>query len=133
MTSKEHAEGLIRYFEMINKHYPAEKWRLGAETSKEWLRLIDSEAVSEPEVVSLLGITDQNKSKGSGWTDLAMGINRWARAKGFRGIWLVATYSMEDVRKWVAERKNSPEDLEKFRLGLIKYGVRPDEMEQLGF
>lgn len=131
--SKEHAKSLIRYFEMINERTPAEKWRLGAETAREWLRLIDSEVVSEPEVISLLGIADQNKGKGSGWTDLAMGVNWWARAKGFRGIWLVATLSLEDIRSCVAERKNSPEDLEKLRLGLIKNGVRPDEMKELGF
>ena len=84
MTLKEHAEALIGYFGRCANETPNEKvWQLGQDAANEWLRLINASTVSQAEAAGLIAIVDENKSSGSGWFDLALGVSHWAKSNGF--------------------------------------------------
>lgn len=83
-TYKERAEFLINYFERVSKEYPQERWNLGIDIAKQWLRLLTTDTkLSIEEITAFINSVDQNKDKGSGWFDLALGVGSWAKANGF--------------------------------------------------
>jgi hypothetical protein len=86
MESKEHALQLIKYFERIasqNENENREVWLKGFNTAQEWVRLIDSESVSQVEVSRFMGVVHANRYRTSAWHDLALGTYHWASTKGF--------------------------------------------------
>lgn len=83
MTPKEHTETLIGYFDWVNTQYPNDKWGLGRDAARKWLKLINASSVSQAEVADLIAVIDKNKYEGSGWFDLASGVSFWATTNGF--------------------------------------------------
>jgi hypothetical protein len=84
MKPEQHATTLVRYFERCAAETPSdERWQLGTEMSKEWLRLINAERATPEEVEALSRVVDVYKNSGSGWFDLACGISHWAISNGF--------------------------------------------------
>ncbi len=84
MESREHAERLVKYFERIaSENENREVWQKGLTTAQEWLRLIDSENISQEELSNFIRVIHANKSRTSGWYDLASGAYHWAHSKGF--------------------------------------------------
>lgn len=81
---KEHAEALMGYFAECASETPdAKVWQLGHDTAIEWLRLITASTISQIVVANLIAIVDENKFRGSGWFDLALGVSHWVKSKGF--------------------------------------------------
>jgi hypothetical protein len=83
MESREHAENLVRYFERIIREYgDGEVWQKGLKTAQDWLRLIDTENLSEKELSTFTRVVHANRYRTSGWHDLALGSYFWAVSKG---------------------------------------------------
>lgn len=83
-TYKDRAEFLIKYFEWVNREYPQNQWQTGTEIARQWLKLLNTDTkLSVEEVTAFIDTVDQNKDRGSGWFDLALGVGSWARANEF--------------------------------------------------
>lgn len=83
MEPREHAESLVKYFERIaSQNENREVWLKGFTTAQEWLRLIDSENVSQEELSAFIGIVHANRYRTSGWHDLSLGAYHWVTSKG---------------------------------------------------
>jgi hypothetical protein len=84
ITPEEHAAALIGYFDRCAAETPGDnKWQLGAEMAREWLRLIKVKKAAPEEVAALIKIVDTYARSGSGWFDLACGVSDWATSNGF--------------------------------------------------
>jgi DNA-binding response OmpR family regulator len=81
-----HAEMMIRNYDRLYAKFRKYKFKLGAETAQEWLRLIDAGSVSESEVAALVAIVTQGRWSGPRWFGLAHYISRWAGSLGFPGV-----------------------------------------------
>jgi hypothetical protein len=83
MESREHAERLVKYFGRIaSENKDREVWQKGLSTAQEWLRLIDSEIVSQIELSTFIGVVHANRYRTTGWNDLASGAYHWVLSKG---------------------------------------------------
>jgi hypothetical protein len=83
MEAREHADRLVKYFERrVHENEGGEVWQKGLNTAEEWLRLIDSENVSQSELSVFLGVVHANRYRTSGWNDLAAGAYHWVLSKG---------------------------------------------------
>ena len=56
MKSREHAENLVKYFERIAREEDQEVWWKGLSTAQEWLRLIDTENLSQAELSTFIDV-----------------------------------------------------------------------------
>ena len=82
LEAREHAEKLVKYFEMIIRKYnDLEVWRKGLTTAQEWLRLINADNVSSDELSAFIGVVHANWDKSSGWLNLAGGAYQWVRTR----------------------------------------------------
>ncbi len=76
------AEQLLRYFEGVDREYPGEHWRNGAEMCRRWLSLTGVPRVSQSEVDDFITRLEAERSPGSGWIDLDLQFRHWARSRG---------------------------------------------------
>jgi hypothetical protein len=59
----------------------------GAECAREWTALIDAEpSPSRDRVTALLARVASRRDVGSGWIDLQLGVNSWARRIGYKSV-----------------------------------------------
>lgn len=79
----EGAEDFLRYFEGVNRQYPGEHWRNGAEMSRRWLALLAGEP-TQADIDEFVARLEAEPNYGSGWLDLGMQFRSWARQCGFR-------------------------------------------------
>ena len=77
------ANELLQYFEGVNREYPGEHWRNGAEMCRRWLLLADVPGVSQVDIDAFVARLRSEPNPGSGWTDLGMQFKYWARTRGF--------------------------------------------------
>ncbi len=81
-TATPFAKWLIMYFERLNASTPKNTWELGAQTAREWVRLIEG-APSAEEISSLMGIVQLNRRRSTAWDQMAWGVYDWAERKGY--------------------------------------------------
>ena len=77
---------MIRYFDRVYAKFPKYKFKLGAETVREWVRLVEKGVVSESEVSALMATVTRGRWWGTGWLGLALGVSNWAGSLGFPGV-----------------------------------------------
>jgi len=98
LEAREHAEKLVKYFEMIiGKYNDLEVWQKGLTTAQEWLRLINAANASSVELSAFIGVVHANWDRSSGWWDLAGGAYHWVRKIGFTVAPPEVFFSHEDV------------------------------------
>jgi dTDP-4-dehydrorhamnose reductase len=85
MTSREHAEELVKYFDRLSKRHPKdEEYSLGLTLAERWLALIDAPKPDPVLVAALLKDVDTAEARedaGSGIADLSLSAHAWARAQ----------------------------------------------------
>lgn len=77
------AEKLLRYFESIDREYPGEHWRNGAEMCRRWLQLL-ADGATQTDIDQFVARLESEPGSGSGWLDLGMQFRHWARSQGFK-------------------------------------------------
>ena len=85
-STKDRAEGYIRYFDLVNARHRKYRWKLGSETAREWVRLMSADAVSEAEVAALTETLARYRWCGTIFCDLAHQVSSWACSLGFPGV-----------------------------------------------
>ena len=84
---RKHAEEIIQYFDesvqecLDNPDYKIEVWQKGLDTAREWLRLIDTEKVTQNELLSFLGVVHANRYRTSMWFSFAELAYDWVSSK----------------------------------------------------
>jgi len=85
-STKDRAEGYIRYFDLVYARHHKYRWKSGAETAREWVRLMSSDVVSEAEMAVLVDTVARRRWWGTIWCDLADKVSAWACSLGFPGV-----------------------------------------------
>jgi hypothetical protein len=86
VTPLEHANILVRHFEQYNREDPtSEAWSSGLETAWEWLRLVETQDLKDPNVSALVRMIENGVRKylSLGWFDMALGVYSWCKELGF--------------------------------------------------
>jgi len=77
------AAELLRYVEGVDREYPDPHWRNGVEMCRQWLRLMSGPATQQ-DVDEFVRRLAAEQNPGSGWLDLGMQFQAWARDRGFK-------------------------------------------------
>jgi hypothetical protein len=77
------AEQLLRYFEGVDREYPGQHWRNGAEMCRRWQALLTGHP-TQADIEDFVTRLEAEPNYGSGWLDLGMQFRHWARSRGFR-------------------------------------------------
>lgn len=73
---------LLGYFERVDREYPGEHWRRGAEMCRRWIELVAGEPC-QADVDAFVSDLEGEPNPGSGWIDLGLQFRHWARGCGF--------------------------------------------------
>jgi hypothetical protein len=76
-------EELLNYFEDVNRDYPDQRHRDGAEMCRLWMNL-KSLGASQSDVDEFRSRLRDSPHKGSAWLDLEMQFEKWALTREFR-------------------------------------------------
>jgi hypothetical protein len=79
---QEIAAGLIEYFQRNASPEGREVWVKGAQTAEYWVRLMQSERVSQEDLQTLYGIAHANRYRTSMWMHMAGLIYHWVQEHG---------------------------------------------------
>ena len=73
----------VRYFERLDAATHDDTWRLGAETAREWARLIGAPSPSARDISSLIHVVYVNRRRSTMWDLMALGVYSWATERGY--------------------------------------------------
>jgi hypothetical protein len=78
-SSREHAEQLLGYFARQHAEHGHEEDADGIDCARQWASLIAADSPSHDLVEALLMRVASRRDGGSGWVDLQLAVNAWAR------------------------------------------------------
>lgn len=77
------AEELLQYFEGVDRDYPGEHLRNGAEMCRRWQVLMTT-LPTQADIDTFVARLEAEPNFGTGWLDLGMQFRHWALQQGFR-------------------------------------------------
>jgi hypothetical protein len=77
-------EKFVAYFARVNRNDPSQHWAFGLEVAEQWQSLSSQEQVSQADVDGLLARLRDETCCGTGWIEMRMHFERWAKQRGFR-------------------------------------------------
>ncbi len=83
LTPSDRAKVLLSYFERLARESDEDVWARGAEVTREWLRLMNNDDITQTDVSAFLSIVRANRHRSSGWLELATAVYEWTKQQGF--------------------------------------------------